>query len=335
VEAGMNAAVIALGGALLLCMVWNIGLHRRLAGLGKQKEPVPGEISKRKESEGIYERMIPGEMLKMLKVKRYSDLKVGDQQYFSSVIMDVNIVNLTGLVHSKKADEVFTSINRMMNQVIPVVYGYGGMVEEFRGGGSSALFLEKYEQALIASVSICENINKMEGLDRRYESVSVGLYYGSVMIGVVGHEYRMTILTLSEAKEFAAVLRGIGNRYGAKIVVAFRFLNQIENSAGKFNYRLLGYVLIRETNAAEKIYDVFDGDVVEVRNRKRKSKMVFEKGVELFAEQKLPEARHHFIEVLKMAPMDKAAKYYLLRCDEYLNSECERNIFIGDLRKSS
>jgi len=335
VKFDMNELMVILGICLFLCILWNIALHRKLAGTEKQNKPASAGTSERKEPEDIHERMIPGEMLKILKVKQYSDLRVGDQQYFSSVIMEVNLVDLTGLVHSKKVNEVFTSINRMMNQVIPIVYGHGGMVEAFQGGGFSALFLEKYEQALTASVSICENINRIDGLDQKYESVTVGLCYGSVMIGVVGHERRMTILTLSEAKEFTDALRVIGNRYNAKIVVTSRFLNQIENSAGKFNYRLLGYVLIRETNAVEKIYDVFDGDVVEVRNRKRKSKMVFEKGVELFAEQKLPEARHHFIEVLKMAPMDKAAKYYLLRCDEYLNSECERNIFIGDLRKSS
>ena len=86
--------------------------------------------------------------------------------------------------------------------------------------------------------------------------------------------------------------------------------------------------MIQESGEVQKLYDVFEGDAVEVRNKKRKSKMVFEKGVDLFAKQKLPEARQHFIEVLKMAPGDKAAKYYLLRCDQYLSSACERNIFI-------
>ena len=123
-------------------------------------------------------------------------------------------------------------------------------------------------------------------------------------------------------------MRAIGNRYDAKIVVTSSFLDQIENSAGKFNYRLLGCLLFEESGEIQKIYDVFDGDTLEIRNKKRKSKMVFEKGVDLFAKQKLPEARQHFIEVLKMAPGEKAAKYYLLRCDQYLNSACERNIFI-------
>ena len=227
----INQIAMLLGTGLLLSFVWNFALYQKLIGFRKPKEPASKEAEKQKEAEAVYERMIPAEMLKMLKVKGYSDLRVGDSQYFSSVIMDVNMADMTGLVSSKKGNEVFTLINRMMNQVIPVVYGHKGMVEEFQGGGFSALFLEQYEEALTAAVSICENINKLEERDNGYESVTAGLYYGSVMVGVVGHERRMTILTLSEAKEFADVLRVIGNRYDAKIVVTSSFLNQIENSA--------------------------------------------------------------------------------------------------------
>ena len=296
-----NLAVLVLAGALLLSIGTNALLYQKLAAFRRRKKRRALEGQAQKAAEEIYERMFPAEMLNLLKVKDYSDLKVGDQQYFSSVIMDVNMADLTGLVRNRKAEEVFASINRMLNQVIPLVYGHAGMVEEFQGAGFCALFLEGYEQALTAAVSICENINKLEGQDREYESVTAGLYYGPVMAGVVGHERRMTILTLSEAKEFADVLRAIGNRYDAKIVVTSSFLDQIENSAGKFNYRLLGCLLFEESGEIQKIYDVFDGDTLEIRNKKRKSKMVFEKGVDLFAKQKLPEARQHFIEVLKMA----------------------------------
>ncbi|MFT4106963.1 MAG: hypothetical protein QM657_14510 [Lacrimispora sp.] len=327
-ELDMSVVSIVLGACLIVCTARNRMLSRKLAGWKRNQESAIKNISAAGKSEDISEKMIPGEMLNMLKVKRYSDLAVGDQQYFSSIIMDVNMADLSGMVQGKRVNEVFTSINRMLNQVIPVVYSHGGMVEGFQGGGLSALFLEEYEQALTASVSICENINTIDGRDREYESVTVGLCYGSVMIGVVGHERRMTILTLSEAKEFAGMLRSIGHKYEAKIVVTSKFLEQIEDSARKFNYRLLGYIRIRASNTLEKVYDVFDGDVVEIRNKKRKSKMVFEKGVELFAEQKFLEARQHFIEVLKMAPMDRAAKHYLLRCDEYFNGKGERDIFI-------
>ena len=78
-----------------------------------------------------------------------------------------------------------------------------------------------------------------------------------------------------------------------------------------------------------KIYDVFDGDEKDTRNRKRQTKMLFEKGVLLFSEQNYQEARQHFIEVLKTDRMDKAAKEYVYLCEWYLNeSEEKKNVYI-------
>ena len=67
----------------------------------------------------------------------------------------------------------------------------------------------------------------------------------------------------------------------------------------------------------EKIYDVFDGDDNDMRNRKRQTRMVFESGIQLYTEQKFEEARQHFIEVLKSDRYDLAAKEYVYRCEEY------------------
>ena len=116
-----NLAVLVLAGALLLSIGTNALLYQKLAAFRRRKKRRALEGQAQKAAEEIYERMFPAEMLNLLKVKDYSDLKVGDQQYFSSVIMDVNMADLTGLVRNRKAEEVFASINRMLNQVIPLV----------------------------------------------------------------------------------------------------------------------------------------------------------------------------------------------------------------------
>lgn len=320
--------ILILGICLVVCVTMNIILLKKLSESAQRRDAALKEISAAKDPADTFEKLLLGELLERLKVRNYTDLAVGDQQHFSSIIMDINMADLSAMIRSKKVNEVFASINRMLSEVIPLVYDHQGMVEGFQGGGLSALFLERYEQALDAAVLVCENINMLAGRDQEYASITAGLYYGPVMIGVVGHERRMTILTLSEAKELAGILRTVGHKYAAKIVVTANFLENIEDSARKFNYRLLGYLYLSSTDMVEKVYDVFDGDVVEVRNQKRKSKMVFEKGIELFVVQNFLEARQHFIEVMKMTPSDQAARYYLLRCDEYLNSSCDRNIFI-------
>ncbi len=265
-------------------------------------------------------------MLSLLKVKDYGQLAVGQQQYFSSVILDLNMASSSWMVHGHDPGQVFSSVNQVLSRILPIVYGSEGIAESFENGGLCALFGDGRERALEAAISICEAIYSME-TEAALEGVSMGLAFGSVMIGVVGHERRMTLLTLSQAKEFASFLRTVGTEYGSKITVPEGFLEEIEDLRA-FNYRFLGYVYRKQEDRMERIYDVFDGDYVEARNRKRKTKRVFELGVKLFSQQQLLEARQHFIEVLKMDGGDLAAKKYLLLCDEALNGSRRTNVYI-------
>lgn len=278
----------------------------------KETEPVI-------EADGIFERVIPGEFLKLLKIKSYSELEVGAQQYFSAVIMDVNRTDFSGMVHDKETEEVFAAINGMLGGVIPIICSQGGLIDSFEGGGISAFFTDTSEQALAAAVSLCEEMNASE--NKEYATVTAGLTKGQVMIGVVGHEERMTILLLSEAKELAGFLRAIGYTYYARILVTKDLLDSLGEGALRFNSRILGKIHIRSRDCSVIVCDVFDGDKVEIRNKKRRTRIVFEKGVELFWAGELEQARQHFVEVLKLDAADRAAAFYLLRCDGCLNKE--------------
>ncbi len=319
-----DAVFITKGLVLALFVAWAFAAVcqffyiRRMAKGGRKAHEETAASGETKESCG---RMLPEELLALLKAKDFHDLKVGDQQYFSSVILDFNKADFSGVVQGKQVNEVFASINQMLGKALPAVSSHGGVAEGFAGGGLTALFFDQYEPALTAAVSIFENLHAMKGEDREYETVAAGICEGTVMIGVVGHGERMAVLTLSQAKEFAGFLRSIGYRYYARILVTEDFLRRIPDSAMKFNYRFLGSIRVLSSGDIKRIYDVFDGDIVEVRNRKRKTRMVFEKGVELFAQEKLLEARQHFIEVMKLDVADRAARSYLLRCDACLNGE--------------
>lgn len=312
--------ILILMAILTSCMAAALGIVCHRCGVDKkERERAVKEMETARAAEEIFERVIPGTFLKLLKIKSYSELKAGAQQYFSAVIMDVNRANFSGVVHNKKTEEVFASINGMLGRVIPVICSQGGLIDSFEGGGLSALFTDSHEQALTAAVSMQEEINAMK--NEEYAAVTAGLTRGLVMIGVVGHKERMTILLLSEAKEFAGFLRSIGYGYYARILVTKDLLDSMGEDALRFNSRVLGKIFIRSRNCSVIVCDVFDGDKVEIRNKKRRTRIVFEKGVELFWAEKLEQARQHFVEVLKLDAADRAAAFYLLRCDRCLNKE--------------
>jgi class 3 adenylate cyclase len=213
--------------------------------------------------------------------------------------------------------ETYSFINRTLSVCIPAIYEGGGVVNQFRDAGVTALFTSRLEQGLNAAVSICEEIAKLPDTEKRYEHFSIGLCYGTVMVGMVGHNERMSLLTLSTYTGFGVFLQKKAPKYYARILAAGSYIEKIENFEKKFNHRFLGYIYIRNTNSIEKIYDIFDGDTAAVRNQKRKTRMIFEKGVALFLERKFQEARIYFIEVLKTDRYDRAAREYVLLCERY------------------
>lgn len=306
--------------ALTLCMALVLAVfYCRSRTDKKEREKTVKELEAARAADRVFGRVIPGEFLRLLKVKDYSGLKAGEQQYFSAAILDVNREDFAGGAHCGGTEEVFSSINGMLGRMIPVISRQGGLVDSFERGGISAFFTGACGQALTAAVSLWEELHAAE--DETYTTAAAGLARGSVMIGVVGHDERMTVLLLSEAKELAGFLRSMGYRYYARILVTKDILDSMGEEASRFNSRILGKVYIRSRNSAMVVCDVFDGDTVEVRNKKRRSRIVFEKGVELFWEGKLAQARQHFVEVLKLDSADRAASAYLLRCDGCLNEE--------------
>lgn len=269
-----------------------------------------------------WDKLLPPDLLKMLKKTSYAELKVGDLQYTTSVILSVNTAGFSEFVHGRQAEEIFSYINRLMEQLIPIIYRHGGFVEGFEEGGLTALFGMNREAAVAAGIAVREAAVALNTENPVYAGVTAGLFAGPLMIGVVGHSERMNLLALSEAKEFAGFLRSLGPKYYAGLIASSEFL-PFAGAGKNYNYRLLGYIRVRSFGTVEKVYDMFDGEEIRVRNKKRRTRMVFEKGVSLYMEKNMPEARQHFIEVLKTDHEDRAAREYLLRCDAFMNGKNE------------
>lgn len=290
----------------------------------KTKEKSEKSNSQKNNERNSMEHMVPKELFEVLQVNHISEISFEKQKYAEMANMYINSNEFSEIIHSMESKEIFVFINRFLNKAIPDIYKEGGIIEGFQEAGMTVLFLKEYEKAVIVAVSICEMLNELGKKQPQYNNFSIGLCYENAIVGVVGHQERLSLLTLSaEASGFSRWLQGIAEKYYAKILVTDSYANLITDFQKKFNVRFLGYVYIRDTNSMKKIFDVFDGDDTEVRNRKRQTKMVFEKGVNLFVQQNYQEARQYFIEVLKTDRFDKAAKEYVYRCEWYLREQEE------------
>lgn len=269
--------------------------------------------------ENLFLQFLPVELLTMMGIEEGLQKPIEaltEQKELQAVILNVNIVGFKELIYNTEIKEVYRLINRTLSYSIPVIYGNNGMVDSFKDAGAVALFTGKMEEALDAAILICENIIK-SGEWEDYQNFAVGLSYGTVMAGIVGYGRKLSVLTLSTYTGMGEFLQKTAPKYYARILAAECYVKEIAGFEKNYNYRLLGLFYIRDIGRAEKVFDIFDGDRTDIRNKKRKTKMLFEKGVSLFMEREFAQARGYFIEVLKADCSDKAAREYVYYCDRY------------------
>lgn len=275
-------------------------------------------------NEQVQEKFLPMELFEILGMERLqgrSENLLGERVKLRAGILNINIAGFQERIIRMEEKKVYHLINSILSCCIPEIYQAGGCVDRFMNAGVTALFTKNAEMGLNAAVSICEKIGRLSVQEKEYERFSIGICYGDVMLGMVGHDERMSVLTLSAYTGFGEFLQQIAPKYYAKILASGSYVEQVKNCSTRFNSRFLGYMYLSSSGTAEKVYDIFDGDTAAVRNQKRKTRMVFEKGVGLFLERSFVEARLYFIEVLKTDRYDRAAMEYVLLCDKYSGGE--------------
>lgn len=281
-------------------------------------EHVNKESEKQEED---YARLIPRRLFELLGVKDISDVTVGRQVSADAVIMTVNTVNIVNLMPVMKSKEIFDLINRVLSKLVPIVENSGGVIDKFVDAGLTAVYTGGFANALQAAVTLCEIVDQMADEAHEYKDFSVGLTYGTLMIGMMGYESRMSAVVISESINSASFLQKTAGKYYAKILITSEYADYVKDFKEKYNYRLLGYFYNQTTKKIEKIYDVYDGDRSNIKYMKKKSRMIFETGVEKFVNGDYEQARIHFVEVLRTNRFDLAAREYLLLCDKYFGEQ--------------
>lgn len=270
------------------------------------------EAARRKEK--LYAAMLPERLLELFQKKDTKEFLTREGRNIRAAVLSFNVEGFSQMARKRTAEEVFRFVNEVLEQAVPQVLFQEGAVERFADAGFRAFYLDTPGRALASAVSVCEAMDRAEHIHGNY---SIGISYGDVMAGMVGHEERMGMLTISETTGIAEFLQELAGRYRARILISGSMRSQIPDFEKNYSSRYLGRIYLKAADLEEELYDVYDGDPPEDKNGKRRTRLMFEKGVELFQEQRYSDARLHFIEVLKANRMDRAAKEYLYLCGRY------------------
>ena len=291
------------------------------------------------------QRFVPNDFLKILGKKSIKDLQLGDQIHTKMTILFSDIRDYTPLSESMTPEENFKFINAYLGRVGPIIKEHGGFISSYLGDGLMALFVNEPQNAIAATIAMQKEL-EVYNEERRAENkrplrTGMGLNTGDLMLGVIGDEHRYESTVISDAVNTASRMEGLTKVFGAAIIFSektllglldnFPLSNKLSeeeklldnrklssNSANEFAYRYLGKVKVKGKDKALKIYDLYEGETVNIRELKAQTKLLFEQGIDYYFNRQFGKSAECLKQVLAVHENDKAAQYYLDKSVEYI-----------------
>jgi class 3 adenylate cyclase len=181
-------------------------------------------IAEARTMQDMLRRYVPGAIADRLLAGE--ELESGEREVS---VMFVDIRGYTQLAQGRRAEEIFSLVNRYTRKVSEIVRAHGGSVVEFAGDGLMAVFgapqdLEHKEQAAAQTArEICRAVTglAMEGGDgpRSAISVGVGIATGLAFVGNIQATDRLIWSAIGNTTNLAARLQALTRDLGAAIVV--------------------------------------------------------------------------------------------------------------------
>ena len=260
----------------------------------------------------------------MDKKERGDMLDPGMSKKTKAVIMNISTVFFRDKIMINRDDSLISIINMQTEDVGYTLSKYNGKLLCVTRTGISAMFEGSCDDALQCAITVCQE-SELEERRALFRDLSIGIDYGTICVGTVGHDGYNMPLVMSESTDTAIFLSEMAQMYNSRIIITSDAAERLPDFQKSYNSRRLGKLYHPNSDKSEDIYDVYDGDRAETKYSKMRSRLFFETGVDLFLKGSYLEARTYFIELLKFDRNDAAAKQYVFKCDSCLSDAADEN----------
>ncbi|MEO1218150.1 MAG: ATP-binding protein [Bacteroidota bacterium] len=265
-------------------------------------------------------KFVPRSFLQTLGYESILELRLGVNVEREVTVFFSDIRSYTSLAESMSPDQNFRFVNAYSSRMGPIINQYKGFVHQYLGDGIMAIFLGSGKDALKASVEMqitLSNYNmEREKKGKIPVRVGMGLHTGKLIMGIIGDKERMEPATISDTVNTAARVEGLTKHFGVNILLSEFTRLQLGDDHG-YKIRFLGKVMPKGKNKAIGLYECFDGDSIEIRQKKESTQELFEKALTAYFAKDFDTALRSFAEIIRFNPDDKPASMYLLKATEY------------------
>lgn len=262
-------------------------------------------------------RFVPNEFLSLLGHKSLVDVKLGDQVQQEMSVLFSDIRDFTALSERMTPQENFQFINAYLERMEPAIVENQGFIDKYIGDGIMALFGGSADDAVIAGITMLQSLTlyNQHRVNSGYVpiSIGIGINTGSLMLGTVGGKNRMDGTVISDDVNLASRLEELTKKYKVSLLISHQTLARLQNPTG-YSIRFIEQTKVKGKSKSVAVFEVFDGDELQLKQGKLATKAIFEEGLFLYHQQLFREAAQRFGSVLIVNPRDTVAQIYLERC---------------------
>ena len=153
-------------------------------------------------------------------------------------VLFVDVCDFTAFAESRSADEVVAALNRLFENIVPIVHERGGRVDKFTGDGLLAVFgaprrLEDHaDRALDAARAIQAATEEAGDFE-----IGVGINTGEVVAGNIGGGGRLEFSVIGDVVNVAARAEAATRETGDSILLTEMTKAALSNGDGNFQKR--------------------------------------------------------------------------------------------------
>ncbi len=150
---------------------------------------------------------------------------LGGKRY-EGVILFVDIRGFTTYSQTHEASEVVSDLNRLFEEIVPIIGKNGGLINKFTGDGLLAMFgvpnplANPSQSALNSAVEIMKKSAPIRRTDGSGWELGCSLHLGALIGGNVGEKERQEFTVIGDTVNVAARLEELNKKYSSQIVMS-------------------------------------------------------------------------------------------------------------------
>jgi class 3 adenylate cyclase len=231
-----------------------------------------------------------------------------------SVILFSDIRNFSLVSENMKPSEVVDLLNTWYESMNSAVAEHEGETNNLMGDTVLALF-ENSDSAMRAATAMqvkMVHVNKGDIYQGREIYHGTGLHLGPVISGRTGFTTGKKRAVIGDAINVASKIEALTRIYGVDIIVSEYILNRVKS---EYNHRFLDTVLVKGSNRALDLYELFDHQDRKTRLAKQEYEPRYNKAFALYKNGEFSEAAEMYDSLLGQVKQDTTLlTFYRDRC---------------------